>query len=556
MPLFSLPKLARDARLATLLLLLICASMFLPGLGTALVARQQELRVLLASRTMAEGGSWLVPQFMGQERLRKPPLMYWLVASAFQSTGSTENVTAARAVSAVSATALVLAIFLRGRRLVGRQAAFLGALTLVTSLGFMRHARLAETDIPQATFCSLAIFSLYAALTGRSGNFRHWALAGVFAGLGFMIKGPASIALPVAAVCSFLLAGAVWARRRGEGNPPAARPPPAAGRRFGPVAAVLIFAAIAAPWYIAVSAQAPAGTGAQAGDELSRLLLESRHQGPFFYYVYTLPARLGVWGLLLPVAVWAAWRRWWRHRGPRFVLCWFASSFLVLSALQSKQQHYALLLFAPAALLCGWLLRQAFRNSRAVWPRFARAHVAGLCLLPPAVAAAALASRLAPLPAEWIALRDAALPMLVCCGVVGLAGFLKRGNPLAGILAVAATMVIAMAFQSLQLEKLQSGYSMVPGLFDANRAALRSAPVVFAAGSRGPVFEWYARRDIRVVTNDVAGVWRDAGRGDVLIASERDARTNIVSQIQDRWFARAALLDVAITFYRKGDAPP
>ena len=59
--------------------------MFLPGLGRGLVTRQQELRVLLAARTMAEGGSWLIPQFMGEERLRKPPLMYWLVATAFKA---------------------------------------------------------------------------------------------------------------------------------------------------------------------------------------------------------------------------------------------------------------------------------------------------------------------------------------------------------------------------------------------------------------------------------------------------------------------------------------
>ena len=343
---FSISKLARNNWLAAAFLILLCAALLLPGLGASSVSRQQELRVLLAAREMAEGGSWIVPHFMGAERLRKPPLMYWLVASAFKAAGTTESAAAARAISAAAGTAFVLATFFLGRRLIGRRAAFVGAIILATSVGFLRHARLAETDIPQALFCSLTIFSIFTALTVRTGNLKHWIFAGIFSGIGFMFKGPASVAMPIAAVATFIFV---------------ARSHRAALTLRGIIVALVICAAIAAPWYIAVALKT-ANTNAQAGDEINRLLTESAHKGPIFYYVWTLPARLGIWALALPVAIFGAAKKLRHHRGPLYLLCWLASSFAILSALSSKQNHYALLLFAPSALLTGWLLAEAARK--------------------------------------------------------------------------------------------------------------------------------------------------------------------------------------------------
>ena len=62
----------------TLALLALCAGLYVAWLGNPLVAREQELRVILTARDMARGGSWLVPHYQGEPRLHKPPLMYWL----------------------------------------------------------------------------------------------------------------------------------------------------------------------------------------------------------------------------------------------------------------------------------------------------------------------------------------------------------------------------------------------------------------------------------------------------------------------------------------------
>jgi len=64
-------------------LLGLCAALFLPALATLPMTDYKELRVVLPAREMAAGGDWLMPRFQGELRLRKPPLMYWIVASAF-----------------------------------------------------------------------------------------------------------------------------------------------------------------------------------------------------------------------------------------------------------------------------------------------------------------------------------------------------------------------------------------------------------------------------------------------------------------------------------------
>ena len=79
-----------------LLLTLACAFLLLPGLDRPVMGREQELRVALTAREMVDSGNWLVPRYQEQVRLKKPPLMYWLVASAFSLTEKTASVTVAR----------------------------------------------------------------------------------------------------------------------------------------------------------------------------------------------------------------------------------------------------------------------------------------------------------------------------------------------------------------------------------------------------------------------------------------------------------------------------
>lgn len=331
-----------------LVLVLLGAILLLPGLGQVTMTRQQELRVALTARAMAEGGSWLFPEFRGEPRLRKPPFMYWAVAVAYRLSRSTFSPYVARLPTALSGLVLLGAIASGGAWLVGRRRAWLAGFSLLGGYLFLKSASQAEADVPITLCMVLATFFLYAALS-RDRAWCSWIAFGIASGLGFMVKGPAAIVMPLLAGTMFL----VWDTR--------------ARKHFKSVhlvAGLAAFTIVALPWYLAVLCFGSAHGAAHAAveSELGRLLLQSAHPGSVFYYTYNLPLAMLPFGILLPFALWSAFRRARRHRGMRFLLGWWGSSFLLLSVLSSKQIHYAVLLLPPSCLLVGWYLPRLLRR--------------------------------------------------------------------------------------------------------------------------------------------------------------------------------------------------
>jgi 4-amino-4-deoxy-L-arabinose transferase-like glycosyltransferase len=319
----------------------------LPWIGNPLIAREQELRVVLTARDMARGGSWLVPHYLGEPRLNKPPLMYWMTAGVFKLAGTTQSPALARLPGAICGALLLAAMVVLGHRLAGRTAAFLGAMVAGTTYLFLYFGRLCETDIPFACFETVAVLTLYLGLTARNG-LRWWMLSAVSAGLGFLIKGPAAVVLPLAALTSFLACS------------PASRVSFRPWRLAGWIAVVAV---LATPWYLLVYFSPASQTAASAdiGYELGALLKNSSHRGNPAFYLYTLPLAMLPWGLLLPLSLIALWPLAKRHAAIRFLLAWLLSSMVVMSVVQSKQIHYSTLLLAPAALLIGVHLRTLHR---------------------------------------------------------------------------------------------------------------------------------------------------------------------------------------------------
>lgn len=337
-----------------LLLTLACALLLLTGLDRPVMGREQELRVVLTAREMVDTGNWLVPRYQDQVRLKKPPLMYWLVASAFTLAEKTSSVCVARLPGVLAGWLLILATYYGGALLIGCRRAFLGAIVAATSAMFLRHARLAETDTLLVLFVSLAMFCGYRAYVHRR-PVLWWLLTGLFAGLGFMTKGPAALAIPVLTLIAFPLFV-----------------PSCRGRKLWAHVslALLVFLLVAAPWYVLLMLRDTTQGAAQAAisSELQNTFVESAHGNSVFYYFVTLPRNMLPWGVLLPFAVGWGWVRARRHRGMKFLLCWFAVAFVALSLTTSKQEHYALLLLPQSALLTGWWLGSRFAK-RPAWVR-------------------------------------------------------------------------------------------------------------------------------------------------------------------------------------------
>ncbi len=482
--------------------LLVAAVLLGVGLGRQAVARAQELRVVLTARRMAGGGSWLIPEYQGQTRLKKPPMMYWIVAAAYRMTGAARSAVASRLPTVMFALATVALIYAGGRRLIGRRRALAGAFVAATSFILLRHGRLAETDIPLAFFTSLAIFLSHAAL-GSPRPILPWAAAGAAAGLGFMVKGPAALALPVAAAG---FAAVVSRRfRRGAG---------------WAVAALPAFLALALPWYLYLwlSPALQGVAGRAVSSELHALGDKTGHPGSLFFYVFTSIQALLPWGLLLPVALWDLVRRHGRRRsGVRFLLAWFAGTFLILTLTPSKQIHYATLLLAPSALITGSLLEAGWRQAGATWRR----RLAGgyLRFLGTALVATGVALPLTPLwmeGARWTpCVASGILLVVLGLGVSGPAGVRWPAR----LAALAGAVLVAESVYLFHLYDLSDAKSAYARFGDAAAADVRAAPAVFVTGAEPGALEFHLGRPVREVDSvaEAVAAWRP---GDALVVSE------------------------------------
>ena len=157
---------AAEARrpLAGLGLAGLCLLVWLPGFAALPAVDRDESRFLLAARTMAASGDWVVPHLDDRPRLEKPPLATWLqAATVVVATGGhpeRDRPWMGRLSSLLAALATVLALWRLGGRLVDPRAAWLAALLLGLSPLVVSQTHQARADLIlllPSTLCLLAL---------------------------------------------------------------------------------------------------------------------------------------------------------------------------------------------------------------------------------------------------------------------------------------------------------------------------------------------------------------------------------------------------------------
>ncbi len=477
-----------------LLLILLTGAVVFTGLGKLAVHRQQEIRVLLTARDMARGGSWLIPHFRGQPRLRKPPLAYWVTAAAFRAAGRTDSPTVGRIPAAVAGLLLIVTIYLFGAFSLGRPQAFLAASMAATSFIFVRHARLAETDIFLCLFSTLAAACLYLAVRG-SRPLACWTAAGTATALAFLSKGPAAL-LPAAAAALFISTERSIRRRV---------------RASHAALFLLITVSLSAAWYLAVL-HAP-GTGHAVENELHEMLAGSDHPGNWFYYFYHLPLALAPWSLFLPFGLFIAARTWRRHAAIRFVAIWWLVGFLALSIIRNKQEHYALLLLPSSTLLAAPALAAAFSAQPSSGRTWARAYVVLIAVLFTTVATACL---LLPAFRELPGIVGLPLLIVILMATAAATAIAIHRRTAAAFALVLAGTVVAASLYALYLSPVLEPHSLIPEFADRARPRLTRVRTVYAAGSRIGALEFYLDRHLHDTT-DPRTTWARLAPGDALI---------------------------------------
>jgi 4-amino-4-deoxy-L-arabinose transferase-like glycosyltransferase len=323
---------------------------------------RDEPRYAQCAREMLRSGDWVVPRLYGEPRTAKPPLIYWLQASAMKVLG--ETAAAARLPSAVAMPITLALFYFAVRAAAGRRRAFWSTLVLASCVMVLISAKAGITDSVLLLWTTVAQVCLYLLWRGH----RSWAVVVVMAlalGLAGLTKGPVVLGvLGMTALLLFLIGRTIPAARRRA----AARDAGGSGGGWLTAAlqflvAVAIVAAIVGPWIYLVQQRSPGFvTSSVSHDVLKRMStgLEG-HKGPPGYHLGTVWAFFLPWSLLLPLAVALGWKN--RHLPPvRFALAAVVGPWLMFELVKTKLPHYMLPTYPALAFLVGDAIVRCLRG--------------------------------------------------------------------------------------------------------------------------------------------------------------------------------------------------
>jgi 4-amino-4-deoxy-L-arabinose transferase-like glycosyltransferase len=329
------------------LLILLCLTLYLPGLSAIPPLDRDEARFAQASKQMVENVDYVDIRFQETPRYKKPVGAYWLQAASVQLF-SAENPTAIWAYRIPSVIAAILAVLLThalARLFLTDIAAMLAAALLASSFLLTAEAHMAKTDALMLATVVAAQLGLARAYTGSSGP-GTWLVFWLGIGFGVLIKGPIT---PL--IAGLTIAALVIADRRVGWL-----------LKLRPLIGLPLAVIIVAPWIIAVQLRSDGAflRTSVGGDLIPKLLgaMES-HGSPPGYYLLLLMITFWPGSLFVWPSLGAAWRTR-TEPAVRFLLAWLVPAWLLFELVPTKLPHYVLPLYPALAILAAaWISRFA-----------------------------------------------------------------------------------------------------------------------------------------------------------------------------------------------------
>jgi 4-amino-4-deoxy-L-arabinose transferase-like glycosyltransferase len=329
------------------ILFLTCCALFLFGNNLFSLTDPDEVFYSQTAKEMAAKNEWLTPLIFGQPQFEKPPLIYWLLETAFKTWG--ESPFTARFFPAVFATLGVIAVYFLG--LMGfkdERKAFLSALVLASSALYAGMGKTVFTDMIFTVFilCALTMFMLSFTDRRRQGI----GIIGfyVFCALATLAKSPLGLLIPQVAVILFLL----YQRQINF------------LKNWWVPTGILLYLGLALPWYIYIYDQYGYAFIHEFfyNDHWRRMLVaEHRGNDHWFFYPMTMVTGLFPWSLFLLGAFVDLFKR--LKSSVTLIdylsLSWILAVLMVFYMAHSKLASYILPLFPALALMTGNFLGNA-----------------------------------------------------------------------------------------------------------------------------------------------------------------------------------------------------
>lgn len=462
-------------RVLALLFGLVLAALLVGNASTSLWD-QDEAAYAGFARQMLATGDWAVPDFSWSEPHRKPPLLFWSIAASFRLLGESEF---ALRVPTVLATLLTLfSLAFLGRPIFGGRAALVGAVALGSSLFVPNLAKVAVTDALLLLFQTVAVLSMYRAITTPA--WRWTALFWSAVALGLLVKGPPILVL-TGGLGVFLLVFHPGRWKLLRLHP----------WFFLPLSLVPLL------WWGYIAWERTDGT-------LIRWMLDwyvlRRASNPVFgqtgppgYFLLSFALLFFPWALFLPSAA-VRLKRSWRDPTSIFLMGWLLFGWVFYELMASKLPTYALGAYPALALLVGREIGElaksepwSFRSIR--WSTNAAVALA-------AVLTAGLIGA-----AAWFFGVAGALGAGLAGSCLLVATLLSRrslrtGEVMAAVRTLAVgSLVFLIATWTLVLPRVETMRALGPQLAaSVERLAPTDAPIVFARNFRLPSLPFYVGR--------------------------------------------------------------
>ena len=449
------------------------------------LANPDEGRYSEISREMAATGDWVTPRLNGLKYFEKPPLQYWASALSFRLFG--ENEYAARLYIALSGFATIALLGFLGKRLWGVDMALASMMAIACSPYFMALGGIVTLDMGLTLWTTATLFFFLGAEQARdrpATQLRWMLCAWAAMALAVLSKGLVGIIFAGAAIFIVII------QRRDL----------KVLDRLHLIPGLVVFFAITAPWFVAVS---------MANEEFAQFFFIHEHFARFltrahrrvevwWYFLPIVAAGFLPWMFALPAAIARAWRE---EQGREFqplriAILWSAFVVLFFSASGSKLPTYVLPVFPPLALVLGRYLELAPERRLALWSGLA---------IPVALVLVVVAYRIPESAKDaWTrAMYVEAMPWAVAGALVLLAGaivttllMLRRKRwPALAVSAFAAILLIDCGEEAYEeLTPRQSGIEVAEKM----KAEMKAGSRLYSVGHYEQTVPFYLKRTVQL----------------------------------------------------------